>query len=72
MNRNEGELRREEGLLDWSGLQAWQVMHCANWWTEITAIFVFSGEANRMRSDGQGWLVGWMIGCARQQAKTIQ
>lgn len=25
-------------ILEWSGLQAWQVMHWANWWTEITAM----------------------------------
>ena len=30
--------RRGRALLDWSGLQAWQVMHSANWWIATAAV----------------------------------
>lgn len=58
----ERERRRGKGrgaLLDWSGLQAWQVMHSANWWIATAAVAAIGGRgagpaARRGRGCGRG------------------
>lgn len=65
--RNLIRKRREIGeLLDCSGLQAWQLMHWANWWTVVAAIFLFPRACQLFRvffffEDGFSLLFLWIF-----------
>nr|CAB3451500.1 unnamed protein product [Digitaria exilis] len=59
-----GEEEKGEGaLLDWSGLQAWQVMHSANWWIATAGVAAIggarAGPVAEARSRERGGGVKW-------------